>query len=215
MKKWLKIAISSRVFTSSTYYEKRDGISQDWSKFLSQMNIIPIIIPNNYQNILDFLNEITIDGIILSGGDNLGDFPERDATEKKLIDYGISNTLPIFGVCRGMQILNNFFGGNVLTTSNGEHIGKTHVINILNESMSKLMNSKTISVNSFHNNLITSKILGNNLIPMAIHNDDSIEAFIHEKYKIMGVMWHPERQNDSINKLLFSKFFQNHKWKNN
>ena len=64
-----------------SYNEKRDSISQDWMIFLQKLNLMPILIPNNIDNIENYISELELDGIILSGGDNIGDFPERDVTE--------------------------------------------------------------------------------------------------------------------------------------
>ena len=104
-----KIGITTRIVNAQEYEEKRDALSQDWVEFLEIENIIPILIPNNLSNIPLFLKEINLDGIILSGGDNIGDDDERDNTEKQIIEFGISKKIPIFGVCRGMQVLNKFF----------------------------------------------------------------------------------------------------------
>jgi len=37
--------------------------------------------------------------------------------------------------------------------------------------------------------------LGPELMALATHDDGTIEAFSHVKYKICGIMWHPEREN--------------------
>ncbi|WP_185900260.1 gamma-glutamyl-gamma-aminobutyrate hydrolase family protein [Campylobacter sp. MIT 97-5078] len=38
---------------------------------------------------------------------------KRDEFEFKLIEEAMKKELPIFGICRGMQILNVFFGGTL------------------------------------------------------------------------------------------------------
>ena len=80
------IGISLRVVSVKKYNEKRDALSHDWTRFLEQTNSFPIFIPNTLENIEEFLTEMKINGIILSGGDNIGDFPERDKTEKNIIN---------------------------------------------------------------------------------------------------------------------------------
>ena len=123
-----KIGITTRIVNAQEYEEKRDALSQDWVEFLEIENIIPILIPNNLSNIPLFLKEINLDGIILSGGDNIGDDDERDNTEKQIIEFGISKKIPIFGVCRGMQVLNKFFKGKMIVSQNNEHVKKDHEI---------------------------------------------------------------------------------------
>lgn len=208
MKKF-KIGISLRVMKAPNYDEKRDALSHDWILFFEKLNIIPILIPNKTTNISEFLDEVNIDGLILSGGDNIGDFPERDSIEISVLDYGIKKKLPIFGVCRGMQMMNNYFGGSVITTSDQKHVNSSHDVNIVNSSKHKILESKSIKVNSFHNNIINSNILGKDLEPFAISFDESVEGFYHKSLPIIGVMWHPERSQDDINKELLSKVFHN------
>jgi N5-(cytidine 5'-diphosphoramidyl)-L-glutamine hydrolase len=208
MKKLLKIGISSRIVTAPNYDEKRDALSHDWAKFLESMDFLPIIIPNNLSNVKQFLTNVQVDGIILSGGDNIGEFPKRDKTEKGLIKYGIINNIPIFGVCRGMQVINNYFEGSLHQTTNKKHIKKNHEVNIKNEQLRKYLRKKSVKVNSFHNNIIMKNDLGKGLDSFIIDDsDDTVEGFFHKLYHIMGVMWHPERTRDNFNKQIMKKFF--------
>ena len=41
---------------------------------------------HNLKNISDFIDDLDIEGLILSGGDNLGEHPIRDSTEKSLLE---------------------------------------------------------------------------------------------------------------------------------
>jgi N5-(cytidine 5'-diphosphoramidyl)-L-glutamine hydrolase len=203
-----KIGISLRVVKASNYDENRDALSHDWAQFLEKLNLVPILIPNQIGNVSEFLDMIEIDGLILSGGDNIGDFPQRDSIEKSIIDYGIKKKLPIIGVCRGMQMINEHFGGSTITTSDQNHVNKSHTVDIMNSSKQKILESKSIIVNSFHNNLIKSNILGQDLEPFALSSDKSIEGFFHKFLPLIGVMWHPERSQDNINQTIFKKAFQ-------
>ena len=125
-----KIGISLRVETIEKYDEKRDTISHDWINFFQKFNFIPILIPNNLEDIEGYILELKLDGIILSGGDNLGEFPERDETESKMLEIATKNSIPVLGICRGMQIINNFFSGNLHKRDDPEHINNNHTINL-------------------------------------------------------------------------------------
>lgn len=212
----IKIGISLRVIKAENYSEKRDGLSQDWSEFFKKIDVIPIFIPNTLNNVESYLDNIGINGIILSGGDNIGDNPERDITETKLIQYGIDNNLPTFGVCRGMQMINHFFNGTIKTNSSKDHVNNPHKIKILNNIFSTILNSKSITVNSFHNNIINDENLGKDLNVFArTFFDNSIEGVFHKKYRILGVMWHPERgqhKNDEL--VLKHVFYDDDFWEN-
>ena len=200
-----KIGITMRVVNAENYIERRDAISHDWPKFLKSINCIPVFIPNS-SSTESFLEEMSLDGIILSGGDNIGDHKDRDQTEKIILNYAISKNIPIFGVCRGMQVINKFFGGKLTNTEN--HIVKSHDIQLNNPTMKSLFQSNEISVNSYHKNVIKEEDLGQNLEVFAKFNDDgTIEGFFHSLHPIIGVMWHPERAHDDMNKFLLKKFF--------
>tara|TARA_B110000014_G_scaffold163103_1_gene115071 strand:+ start:243 stop:869 length:627 start_codon:yes stop_codon:yes gene_type:complete len=206
----LKIGITFRITNAETYDEKRDSLSHDWPVFLEKIQAIPIWIPNSVTNLEQFLQEVDLDGIILSGGDNIGQTPERDKTEIKLIDYAINNNIPIFGVCRGMQVLNKFFGGEQEFLNTDTHVGNNHSIKIKNESFSKLINSTDVLVNSYHRNIISVDSLAETLTPFAFSDiDNTVEAFIHSTLPIIGVMWHPEREQKLFDEKIVGSIFKN------
>ena len=64
-------------------------------QFLEKIELVPIFIPNNLENVSKFLDDVKIEGLIISGGDNLGEHPQRDSTEKSLLEYSIKNKIPI------------------------------------------------------------------------------------------------------------------------
>jgi len=193
-----KIGISLRIETIKKYEEKRDSLSHDWIDFFERLNFLPILIPNKLHNPELFLKEMKLDGLILSGGDNIGDDPVRDVTEKKIINFALFHKIPLLGVCRGMQVLNQFFGGKIISNGSSSHVAKNHPIEIINSKFPNFHNFQKLEVNSFHNNLINNEILGDKLIPFAIFkNDETIEGFYHQDLPVVGVMWHPERDNSN------------------
>tara|TARA_B110000014_G_C20088632_1_gene569694 strand:+ start:549 stop:1196 length:648 start_codon:yes stop_codon:yes gene_type:complete len=203
----IKIGISLRITNAINYEEKRDSLSHDWVEFLESINIIPILIPNSISNVDDYLKNLHLDGLILSGGDNIGDDKKRDDTETKIIKFGIMNKLPIFGVCRGMQIINNFFNGTIEKTSSMNHVNNSHSIQIHNENFIRFLDN-SITVNSFHQNLINKNNIGTDLEIFATSEiDKTIEGFYHRNYPIIGVMWHPERLKNQESQKIISKIF--------
>ena len=203
-----KIGISLRIVPTLNYNEERDALSHDWPQFLEKLDLIPILIPNRINNVSEFLDEVGINGLILSGGDNIGDYPQRDSIERSIIEYGIKKKIPLIGVCRGMQMINEYFGGSYITTLDKKHVNQLHSVEIINARKHKILDSKSVIVNSFHNNIINSNILAQALTPFAISNDNSIEGFYHESLPMIGIMWHPERSQDSTNQTILQKVFQ-------
>jgi putative glutamine amidotransferase len=55
-----------------------------------------------------------LDGLILAGGADHGESPERDAFEIALALAALDRDLPLLGVCRGMQLMNLARGGTLI-----------------------------------------------------------------------------------------------------
>ena len=108
-----------------------------------------------------------------------------------------------------MQVINDYFGGTIEKSSNNDHNGKHHAVNIIDKQLSTLLNTSSMQVNSFHHNLIHESSLGKNLEPFAItQNDNTVEGFIHTTMPVMGIMWHPEREQNNSNQLLIKAILQ-------
>ena len=178
------VAITQRVDIQNLNGEKRDCLDSNWYKLFEELGIAIIILPNNI-NLIDRTFSLNrIDGIILSGGGDLYDKDNRLECEQHLINISIKRNLPLVGVCRGMQSINSYFGG-IMTRIKG-HVRSRHKI--------KLINREDRVVNSFHNFSIQQDNLGENLISLAYDQDNNVELFKHSRFKIYGMMWHPERQ---------------------
>ncbi|MHB9315439.1 gamma-glutamyl-gamma-aminobutyrate hydrolase family protein [Fusobacterium polymorphum] len=162
-----KIFISQRVDIINN--ERRDSCSQEWNELAINCGFIPIFVPNNIKLLCSLLSSISPDGIILTGGNDLveynGNTPERDEVESLLIKYALINNLPLLGVCRGMQMILNYFNNKLVKVDNGD------------------------IVNSFHNWGCIN--CSNPLEVLAKSNDNCIEEIKYRK--IRGIMWHPER----------------------
>ena len=211
-----QIAISLRIVKAENYDETRDALSHDWPKLLEELGLVPIYIPNKLSNIVKYLSNFQIDGLILSGGDNLGKDPERDDTEKELLQHAISKKIPTLGICRGLQLINGHFGGRLTKNQSNSHIGKNHELDIVDEKFRKILNCKKIITNSFHKNTISTPQLSPNLRPIAIHTvDHTVEAAFHETLPIVGLMWHPERNSGKFDKQIISSIFKKTVFQNN
>lgn len=198
-----KIAITQRLTENQDYYEIRDSLDVKWAKLFKELNFLPVILPTGY-NFEEYFLQLKIEGIILSGGNDLSCLSfnklseKRDLFEKKLIKFAIKQEIPVFGVCRGMQIIADYFGSSFDKVDN--HTKTRHALKISDNSVYKneLLNLKT--VNSFHNYAI--KNISNELKISARNKEDIIEAIEHKKYKIFGQMWHPERETPFVNEEL-------------
>lgn len=178
-----KIFFTQRVEINENYGEQRDAIDQEIPKLLFECGLLPIACPNNENIVKNMLNELNPEGIFFSGGNSLakygGDAPERDKTEKLLLEYAAQNDIPLLGICRGCQFIADYFGAKLEKIEG--HIRTHH----------KVSGEISRKVNSFHEYAITN--VKKPLAILAQADDNSIEAVKHETLKITGIMWHPER----------------------
>lgn len=183
-----KIALTQRLIKNDTYFEIRESLDINWGKLIDKIGFEAFILPIEY----DF-NKISFNGLILTGGNDLGSISgneidiKRDKFEERLILHCLNNNIPMFGVCRGMQIINKYFNGTLKKVKN--HSGIKHFLD----------NGK--EVNSYHNFAVDN--IGEGLKIESKSDDGIIESFRHVKYKIYAQMSHPERNepfnNDEIN----------------
>ena len=205
-----KIGVSLRIVNAQNYDEERDALSHDWTSLLEDLGFISVHIPNTLKNLDSFLDEMNLDGIVLSGGDNIGENKKRDETENKILNYALERKIPIIGICRGMQLINKYFGGKLSIDNSTIHLAEKHNVDITHENFRTLFSSESFPVNTYHQNMIQVEGMGNGLKPFAIFGKDgSIEGFFHEEFYIIGVMWHPEREPDSNSKIILSTIFKN------
>lgn len=195
----LKIGITQRVESVPGYHEIRDCLDQQWSILLQELDILLIPIPNQLSNPELFFEAIGMNGFILSGGNDIASAPgatnfslARDLTERKILDYAFEKKLPLFGVCRGIQMMNVYLGGTLTRVEN--HVATRHQVTILNNGFFNGNTVEKIEVNSYHHMGFGENELGENLQKMAWADDDTIEAVYHKTLPWMGIMWHPERE---------------------
>jgi gamma-glutamyl-gamma-aminobutyrate hydrolase PuuD len=210
MYRTLKIGLSMRVVNAAGYAERRDAISQEWMQLLESWGATPILLPNTFSDIGTLLE--MVDLVILTGGNDVCVDPkgvqisacndpaeERDLQEYRIIDYCIARIIPLIGVCRGMQLINYRFGGEVEAVDKTRHVASKHNVRFKKSRFCPVVPG-TCSVNSFHAYGITEKTMGSDLEVLAKSDDHVIEAFFHNQYPILGVMWHPER-NEFFSKM--------------
>ena len=174
------------------------------------------------------------DGLLLPGGDDLnpalyGQTPSdkcgkpddrRDRAEMKILEAFLPTNKPIFCVCRGLQLLNVFFGGTLhqdiksIQSCRHSHFRSRaksihHAKLFPRTRLVKLLGTDLIKVNSLHHQAVDK--LGPGLTVSAVSEDgfiEGLEVFPHPY--CVAVQWHPEHmsKNDPLQQKLFDAFVQ-------
>lgn len=189
-----RLALSMRVTSAHNYDELRDSISHDWLMLCQEWNYEIVLVPNYISDPVQYINQFNINGLILTGGDDIGAHQIRDQTEIEMLKYAINKKLPILGICRGLQLINFYFGGK--TTPIRNHINIQHKIDI-KKPFDKIY-SNWIVTNSYHQQGVELLNIGIGLTGWAFDAEGWVEALYHNTHPIIGLMWHPERDKKNL-----------------
>ena len=215
---------------------KRSYVNNDYILSVIKNGGIPFIIPfNENEEVIKEQIEM-VDGLLLSGGQDvapknygeeptpkLGDiFPERDDFEYALLKAALEANKPILGICRGLQIINTYFNGSLYQDLSyiGTEVLKHNQVNspsmvthsVTIDKTSKLFDifgEEKIMVNSFHHQAV--KKLGDGLVKSAEAPDGIIEAIEKTDYPfLVAVQWHPEMLHITVEMMnkLFARFIK-------
>ncbi len=201
-----RIAVTQRVDEVASYRERRDCIDQRWAVLLGRCGFLPVYVPNTLSDIEAWVSSLNVEGCILTGGNDLSSIPgagspapERDRTEAALLDMAYADALPVLGVCRGLQMLNYYFGGSL--TPVGGHVAVRHTVSPIGSAeehegapSAHLIRNAPLEVNSFHDYGFSAEDTSRRLVPLLASDDGCVEAVVHRELPWVGIMWHPERE---------------------
>ena len=178
---------------------------------------VPIMLPTIEDDEAIKRQVEAVDAIIVMGGYDvdpvffgeeplscLGELlPKRDVFEIALLKEAMAKKVPTLGICRGMQIMNVCFGGNlyqdislikrdILIQHNQKARPQCRTHSILSESGSLMQSlyGKENKVNSYHH--MALKNVAKDFVATAKAPDGIIEAIEHKDGFMMGVQFHPE-----------------------
>ena len=177
----MRILITTKIVydkLNRTFNHIIDNKIFDFLEFTFPKSKITLINSNNIYDDYDLL--------FIVGGSNLLKFSKalyvnfRYKQDTNAINIFLTKNKPIVGVCYGAQLIANKYNSEIQPIRG--HTANFHNIKLKNE-ISK--------VNSFHDYGIIR--LGNKLEELHRASDGSYEAFHSSDYRLLGIMWHPER----------------------
>lgn len=202
----------------------------------------PVLIPviTDIHTLSSIVEEL--DGLIFSGGGDinpeyLGEAPIpelgdtdacRDEYDFLLLKLAFDHQVPVFGICRGHQLINVAFGGTLYQDIHAQHSKEalphsqeeardvaTHTVTLapflsklqaalhFSEASSHRLSS-SIAVNSIHHQAV--KDPAPEFVATATAPDGVNEAMEHPEYPIFSVQWHPEPMAVSGNETMLNLF---------
>lgn len=205
---------------SANYREGDSCIENSYALSILEAGGVPVLIPVCTD--IEILRETVkrLDGLLLTGGGDINPLfakedpiPQlqeyniiRDQYDFTLVKLATDRCIPIFGICRGHQVINLAFGGNnyqdiysqrqTPTLKHSQSVSReygSHTVLIEKESLLfNIMGTDSIVVNSFHHQAIKDVAPGFHV--SATSPDGIIEAMEgRPAYPIFSVQWHPEK----------------------
>jgi putative glutamine amidotransferase len=199
----------------------RQCLSTPYMRAVEAAGGVPIVLPPLDDGIVELLD--VIDGLLLSGGPDIEparfgddivhpatygiDLP-RDQFEMDIFHGAMTREIPIFGICRGIQVVNVALGGTLIQDVASQHPGSAetghrqherglessdigHQVSASEPALLPVFAGDGLGVNSFHHQAIRDLAPG--LVPVAHAPDGLIEAVVlAASNMVFAVQWHPE-----------------------
>ena len=214
--------------------ERKITINQDYVEAVLRAGGTPVLFPvtADREQISVLLDQV--DGLLLTGGVDVdpakygeqkkpccGDCSAcRDSMEFPLCREALNRRMPVFAICRGMQVLSCVLGGK-LYQDLSEQFGTilrhpryevpgdpVHKVDVYPGTLlSSIVDVSSLDVNSRHHQGVSKP--GNGLIVSAVATDGLTEAVELPGYPfVLGVQWHPESLSDRYpeHQALFNAF---------
>jgi putative glutamine amidotransferase len=175
-------------------------IPYDYVRAVERAGGRALLVPPDDESVEETLDRL--DGIVFSGGEDLGENEARDRGELALLQAALARDLPVLAICRGFEVLNVARGGDLVqhlpdVVGHEEHRA---VLGEFSEHPVRVDPSSRVGevsgvVKSHHHQGVGR--IGDGLREVAWAEDGTVEALEDpDKPFVVGVLWHPEAGKD-------------------
>ena len=149
-----------------------------------------------------------IDGLVLAGGVDVGEDPDRDAFEMALAQRALERDLPLLGICRGMQVMNVAAGGTLIehvpeVVGHEEHrhtpgVFADHAVSLADGTLAARATGQAVHPVKSHHHQAVDRVAEPFTVTGWAEGDELPEAMEAPGRRFaLGVQWHPEADEES------------------
>lgn len=235
---WIGVTTRFLLFSSGAKMRPAEMVPRGYLMELERAGALAVLLPTLDSADAAEAHLDRLDGLLLSGGEDIhprfyGEEPlaaldsvdeRRDRFEMALVRGAHRRDLPVFGVCRGIQVMNVALGGDLfqdIPSQTGSRYGHTqkssddilwHRLQVAPESLlHRILGRTEVAVNSFHHQ--ACRRIGEGLAVTAKTVADDIVEGLEDPGRrfFLGVQWHPEISapaGDVASRSLFEAFVE-------
>lgn len=161
----------------------------------------------------DYISGINPKCIILSGGPQSvyeGNVFENMSKIKEWLDHIVSNKIPVMGVCFGLQLLVNYFGGKVEKSEFGGEFAKASLCQSIesenSQHMSVLLKNVLLPGIVWMSHMDVATQVPNNFVTYGYTTITKHAVIEDHTNNVFGVQYHPEVKDTKSGKRMYRNF---------
>jgi len=154
-------------------------------QYLGELGATPVVRRHDEID-LTGIRELDPDGILISPGPGTPD----DAGVSVAVLDELKGSVPIFGVCLGMQCMGQAFGGKVVRAPEVMH-GKTSFVRHTNVGVFRGL-PNPVEATRYHSLIVERSSIPDSLEITAETDDGLVMGLRHREFDVEGVQFHPE-----------------------